>query len=185
MEQWRDIPGYEGIYQVSNLGNVRSCEGKTTYTKRHGVRHWKQRSLKQKKYPDKRGRIDARVNLWKDGKEKTYLVSRLVGSAWCDGFSDGMTINHINGNSLDNRAENLEWLPISENIQKGFDTGLFTSCQKSIQLATEDKEVFLFASMSDASRFLNRNNGYIYNCIKNCRPINSADGTRYFIRAVG
>ena len=44
-EMWKDIPNYEGIYQASTFGRIRTCEGKTTYTKRHGIRHWKQRIL--------------------------------------------------------------------------------------------------------------------------------------------
>ena len=88
-ELWKDIPGYEGIYQASTLGNIRTCEDKTTHTERHGIRHWKQRTLKQKKCRNSKGRIDARVSLWKDGKERTWLVSRLVGLTWCDGYSHG------------------------------------------------------------------------------------------------
>lgn len=182
MEQWRDIPGYEGIYQVSNLGNVRTCDGKTTYTERHGVRHWKQRNLKQKFHKNRYGRTDARIILWKDGLNRTWLVARLVGLAWCTGFSENMTINHINGNSLDNRAENLEWVSIAENIQKGFATGLYSTNQRSIHLADEAHEVIMFPSMADASRFLNRNNSYVSNCIKNCRAITNSEGKRYFIR---
>ena len=184
MDEWRDIPGYEGIYQASKNGEIRTAPGKVTSNKRFPHRVWKTRILKPKFQKRNDGRIDARVHLWKDGTNKTWLVSRLVGLAWCDGFSENMTINHINGNSLDNRVENLEWVSLAENIQKSFETGLHTSHQRSIQLATEDKEVFSFASMADASRFLNRNKGYVYNCIKNRRAITNADGTRYFIRAV-
>ena len=48
MENWKDVPEYEGIYEVSDQGRVRTKLGKTTYTKRHGVRKWKQRYLKNK-----------------------------------------------------------------------------------------------------------------------------------------
>ena len=72
---WRDIPEYEGIYQASNYGDIRTVEGKTTYTKLHGKRVWKSRVLKGKGDHFTPGR---RVSLWKDGKSKDYLVSRLV-----------------------------------------------------------------------------------------------------------
>ena len=48
MEIWKDVVGYEGIYEVSNKGKVRTHKNKTTYTEKHGVRKWEQRILKQK-----------------------------------------------------------------------------------------------------------------------------------------
>lgn len=181
MEQWKDIPGYEGIYQVSTLGRIRTCEGKTTHTERHGIRHWKQRIIKQKICKNRYGRKDARVSLWKDGNEKTWLVSRLVGLAWCTGYYDGLTINHINGNPLDNRAKNLEWVTLSENIKKGYENGLFANCQHSIQLVCEEGTL-VFASKAAASRFLGRNFGYVSNSLKIGRPITASDGKQYTIK---
>ena len=125
MEKWRDIPGYEGLYQASDLGQIRTCEGKITSNARYAKRVWKQRTLKQKLNKNKKGRIDARVHLWKDGKERTWLVSRLVALTWCDGYAEGLTVNHKNGNPLDNAATNLEWISRKANIQHGFKTGLY------------------------------------------------------------
>lgn len=180
MEQWRDIPGYEGIYQASNNGLIRSAPGKVTSNSRFSHRVWKCRILSQKLQRQNNGRMDARVSLWKDGKEKTMLVARLVGLAWCEGFADGMTINHINGNSLDNRADNLEWVSIAENIQKGFATGLFSRCQKPVVLSDGFKD-FCFDSMAEASRFLGWNNGYINNCLRKNRAIKDRYGVVYAI----
>ena len=183
MEQWRDIPGYVGIYQVSNMGNIRTHKSKTTYTERHGIRHWKQRIIKQKYCKNSKGRVDPKVILWKDGKEKTWLVSRLVGLAWCAGNADGMTINHINGNPLDNRAENLEWVTLSENIKKGFADGLFASFQHPVHLVC-DEETLFFESKAAASRFLGRSHAYVSNSIKADKPITAADGKQYTIKEV-
>ena len=72
-EIWRDIPNYTG-YQVSNKGRVRT-HNKTTFTKIHGVRHWKDRILKFKGETYDTG---YRVDLWKEGKPYTKLVARLV-----------------------------------------------------------------------------------------------------------
>ena len=47
-EVWKDVVGYEDIYEVSNLGRIRTHKNKITYTEQHGIRHWKQRILKQK-----------------------------------------------------------------------------------------------------------------------------------------
>ena len=181
MEQWRDIPGYDGIYQVSNFGNVRTCEGKTTYTERHGIRKWKQRVMKQKTFKNSHGRSDSRVVLWKEGKQKTWLVSRLVGLAWCSGYADGMTINHINGNHHDNRAINLEWVTLSENIKKGHTTGLFANIQKPVHLVGEESCIF-FPSMAHASRFLGRSHGYVSDAIKKNRTVTDVSGNKYTVR---
>ena len=125
MEEWKDIPEFEGLYQASTLGNIRSCDGKTTYSTRCGERHWKQRIIKQQLTRNGKGRLDARVKLYKDKKQLTKLVSRLVATTWCDGYKDGWTVNHINGDQLDNRAENLEWLSHGDNIRHGFANGLY------------------------------------------------------------
>ena len=184
MERWRDIPGYEGIYQVSNLGCVRTCEGKTTYTELRGVRHWRQRTLRQRMSPNRRGRVDARVNLWKDGKEKSWLVSRLVGMAWCDGYLEGLTINHKNGDPTDNRAENLEWVTRAENVKKGFEDGLYASLQKPVML-THGPDVHIFPSMAEANTFLGRNHGYVSNCLKNGNRICDLQGREYMLYTEG
>ena len=125
MERWSDIPGYEGLYQASTLGRIRTCEGKTTSSARFAKRVWKQRIMKQKLNANRKGRIDARVSLWKDGKEKTWLVSRLVAMTWVAGYAEGLTVNHIDGNPMNNACDNLEWLTRAANIQHGFKTGLY------------------------------------------------------------
>ena len=124
-EEWKDIPGYEGLYQASTLGRIRTCEGKTTSTARFEKRVWKQRIMKQKLNKNSKGRIDARVCLWKDCTEKTWLVARLVALTWCKGYSEGLTVNHKDGDPLNNSAENLEWISRAANIQHGFKAGLY------------------------------------------------------------
>ena len=77
-EIWKDVVGYEGIYEVSSYGRIRTHKNKTTYTEKHGIRHWKQRYLKDKT-PNGR---DVRVTLWKNGECKYFLVHRLVAFAF-------------------------------------------------------------------------------------------------------
>lgn len=180
MEQWKDIPGYEGIYQASTYGRVRTCKGKTTYTLRHGIRHWKQRTLKPKLAKNKRGRIDPRVNLWKAGDGKTWLVSRLVAITWLEGYSEKMTVNHINGNPLDNHVENLEWVTLSENIAKGYESGLYRATQKPVVL-TSAHGTARFDSMESATRYIGRGHGYISNALKKGCRITDANGNLYNI----
>ena len=160
MEEWKDIPGYEGLYQASRFGQIRSCEGKTTSNARFANRVWKQRILKQKRTKNRYNREDCRVSLWKEGKEKTMLVARLVAMAFCDGYSDGMTVNHIDGNPLNNRASNLEWCSLAENIRKGYKDGLY-STTKRISLIDCNGIEHMFASQAEASRFLGKNSSYL------------------------
>ena len=178
IEKWKDIPGYENLYQASTGGRIRTCEGKTTYTERHGARHWKQRVLKQKVHADKHGRKNARVNLWRDGKEKTWLVSRLVAMTWCNGYSDELTVNHINCNSTDNRAENLEWVTGAENTRKAFEAEIMS--QSPVTLVCDGIRLE-FHSMQSASIAIGRNHGYIHSCVTNRRKAKDINGKKYDI----
>ena len=170
MEQWKDIPGYESIYQASDYGNIRTCEGKTTFSARHGVRCWKQRIMKQKKFPSNKGRVDARVCLHKDKKATTYLVARLVALTWCPGYEDGLTVNHIDGDHLNNRADNLEWISMRENIRKGFEDGLYSTAEPVVLVDPFGNER-TFYSMAEASRFLGFNPGFLSCRMKRGLPL--------------
>lgn len=162
MEQWRDIPGYENLYQASTFGNIRTSEGKTTSNARFKRRVWKQRIMRQKIQSRKNGsKADARISLWKDGIEKTHLVSRLVALTWCDGYSPDLTVNHIDGNPANNNASNLEWVSLGENIQKGFESGLY-STQIPV-VVVNSNSIDIYPSMSKASRALGKSPGYISN----------------------
>lgn len=124
MERWKDIPGYEGLYQASNTGHIRTVEGKVTYSVRHGERHWKSRVLKEKwekRVRCKSGHRDARVQLYKDKKSKTMLVARLVAMAWVEGYQEGLTVNHIDGDPSNNNIRNLEWVTRGDNTRKYFE----------------------------------------------------------------
>lgn len=181
-EIWKDIPRYEG-YQASNLGRIRT-HNKTTYTKRHGIRHWKDRILHFKpstttKQKSEQG-MGFRVDLWKNGKPKTLLVARLVATTFLeDLINTDMTVNHKNGDRLDNRVENLEWLSRSDNIKYGFENNQY---QQDETILFNETEYHKFRSKTLASIFLKRNRGYISNCIKFNRKIISKDGIEYQVK---
>ena len=173
-EIWQDIPGYEGIYEASSLGRIRTVEGKTTHSVLHGTRKWKGRILKNKtKVPCTSG---YKVTLWKDKKTKDLLVARLVCSAFYglpdnlfygkDKFNHSkMTVNHKDGNRLNNNVENLEWLTLRENIKHGFKEGFFQTHKIYLKPLNEDL-LFFFKSKSDADKFLNKKPGYVSNRIR-------------------
>lgn len=95
MEIWKDVQGYEGLYQVSNLGNVKS-------TKRQGTCGG---SLKQR--ADKDGYMC--VVLAKHNKMKNYFVHRLVATAFIDNVNLFPYVNHKDENKANNVVSNLEW----------------------------------------------------------------------------
>ena len=165
--EWKDIPGYETLYQASTDGQIRTCEGKVTSNARYSRRVWKQRVLKQSS-EHRRGKNgalvgkgkDARVKLWKDGQYKTHLVSRLVAMTWCDGYEAGLTVNHIDGDPGNNCAKNLEWVSGATNTRLGFDNGLFSTAFQTVIKFSDGTEK-KFRSMAEASRFLGKNDGWI------------------------
>lgn len=162
MEEWRDIPGYERLYQASTEGQIRTHAEKVTSSARFPERHWRQRVLK---YRGNNYQTGYRVSLWKNGKCKDWLVSRLVAMTFLRLPKDGETVNHIDGNRFNNRVKNLEWLSLADNIRAGFETGLYP--QKEICLVNKSKRSALFfRSESQASLFLGYNNGYISSLIK-------------------
>ena len=180
-EVWKPIVGFEGLYEVSSLGRVRSAEGKTTSSAWAKTRVWKQRIIKQHVSIRARSRYEeARVKLWKDGKEYTFLTARLVAMAFCPGYREGLTVNHINGNPIDNRPENLEWITLKENIQHGFQHGLYAANQKPCTLIDPEGNKMTFCSTTQAAHYLGRGHTYIIVCLRNNRPIKHALNGRIY-----
>lgn len=108
-EEWRAVKGYEGIYEVSNTGRVRSLPRKLkNYC-------FKGRELKQ--FTTNSEYCFVGLSLY--GKTKTVPVHRLVAEAFVPNPQGKETVNHINENKRDNRAENLEWLSLTENVRYG------------------------------------------------------------------
>ena len=111
-EIWKDIEGYEGLYQVSNMGRVKSLE-RTVWCGLNGgcYRAIPERIIKPSK--DNYGYLV--VNLWEDGKMKTYKVHRLVATAFIPNPNNLPVINHKNEIKNDNKVDNLEWCSVLYN----------------------------------------------------------------------
>lgn len=107
IEQWKTIQGYEGYYEVSNLGRIKSLERYTTTN--HLI---KEKILKTSIM--KNGYEIVRLS--KDGIKKTYLVHRLVAQAFISNPENKPHIDHIDTNRLNNKVENLKWVTLSENM---------------------------------------------------------------------
>lgn len=107
-EIWKDIVGFEGLYQVSNLGNVKSLKGKEP------------KILKGHK--DTKGYLQ--VELRKDNKRNISCIHRLVAKEFLEKPKGKDQINHIDGNKLNNNVDNLEWCTCKENIKHAWDNHL-------------------------------------------------------------
>lgn len=179
MENWKDVKGYEGIYQVSDAGNIRTVDGKATTRTLNGVeqeRHWRGRMLKQK--TDKGGY--KRVSLWRRKTHKDFLVHRLV----CDAFHLNPElkpdVNHIDGNPSNNRADNLEWATPRENLMHAYRHRLNREPHPVALYDHSDDVTRHFVSLSEASRFLGKNAGYVSRHIKDGHS--KVDGYEIFVR---
>lgn len=161
-EVWKDVVGYEGLYEVSNLGRIRTHKDKVTYTERHGIRKWKQRIIKQKFQKRVRSeKYDARVTIWKDGKEKTFLVSRLVARAFLENPLNLPQVNHIDGEPTNNNVLNLEWCSEKENVNHAYNSNLIKTSKVTVITNKKTGVIDEFISMSKASLFMGKDFRYI------------------------
>jgi hypothetical protein len=116
MEQeiWKDIKGWEGLYQVSNIGRIKSFEK---------IQYPTERILKQRL---RLGYLCVVLYSGEVKNKKYYLVHRLVAIAFIPNPENKKWVNHINGIKADSRVENLEWVTPGENQKHAYDNGLRT-----------------------------------------------------------
>lgn len=114
MEQWKTIKGYEGYYQVSNLGRVRSVD-RIVRSKGNSMQQRKGRILRPNQ--DRYGYL--KIVLQKNGQKKTKMVHRLVANAFILNPHNYSQINHKDENKTNNKTENLEWCTAKYNLNYG------------------------------------------------------------------
>ena len=127
-EVWKDIKGYEGRYQISNMGRVRSVE-RVVIWKDKSEKHYKSRIMKTRQ---KQGYVS--VCLFKDYKRQDFKVHRLVAETFIQNPNNLPFINHIDENKLNNKAVNLEWCSREYNNNYGQRNGKISMTQKKNKL---------------------------------------------------
>ena len=143
-EIWKDIEGYDGEYQVSNLGRIKSFKMK------FGKQPTETIMMLQ---PEQSGYM--RVCLVKNKKPKCVPVHRIVAEAFIPNTENKPVIDHINGNRTDNRVENLRWCTHSENSQN---TKYGSARWNSIKV--KDNQGHVFDSYREARKILGINRKY-------------------------
>ena len=155
---WKDIPGYEGLYQVSDCGQVKSCE--------RFVNHWKggKQFLKERILKPGFSKLYYKVSLYKDGKRNEFLIHRLVALVFLEG-DNSLTVNHIDEDQTNNHVSNLEYLTIGDNtrswnknnperrasfLKKAQEVALEATGQKVLDIQTGK----IFPSIFSASRYM-------------------------------
>lgn len=135
-ENWKDVPGFEGRYQVSDLGRVKSLPFMQRYLLRNGKEAFRltHEIIRKQKTINSGYKT---VSLWLDDVETTVLVHRLVAVAFVPG--SGETVNHRNGVKTRNAATNLEWASYSENHRHAVEIGLNT---RAVRVAGPGGEVY-------------------------------------------
>lgn len=161
-EIWKDIKDYEGQYQVSNFGNVKSLNYFVINTK--GFRHFHEGKLMHP-YREKYGYMI--VCLTKNRKHKNVKVHRLVAEAFIPNPENKPQVNHIDGDKTNNKVENLEWCNNAENITHAYKSGLtyytkgrqdnfekikIDNSVKVIQMDLDGNEIKIWNSMEEAGK---------------------------------
>ena len=152
-EIWKDVKDYEGLYQVSNTGKVRSL-------KRHII-------LK----PSHNHKGYLHIILYKNAKSKVGIIHRLVAEAFIPNLENKPQVNHINGIKTDNNSDNLEWCTNAENQRHAFALGLQTNVgndnpkvRKINQYDLQGNFIKCWNSFYDIEHTLNFSRSSIWRC---------------------
>lgn len=155
LEVWKDVVGYENLYEVSNHGGIRS---KTRIiTDRRGVKRKRPgrplRNRSVNKYYT--------VMLYKDGKRSGVYVHRLIALAFIPLEIGKNYINHLDGDKLNNHIDNLQWCTIEENNAHAIETGLNDKRHKVVLTHRSTGQKRIFESKTAASLFLGFRENYV------------------------
>ena len=155
-ETWMPIIGYEGYYEISNTGIVRSNERKVALSK--GERTIRSRILNSR--INNRGYKDVRLS--KNGITSTKLVHILSATAFVPNPENKPEVNHLDGNRLNNHCTNFSWVTHGENIQHAYDIGLIKMKSKAVVDKCTGET---YPSIKKAAKAINMNYGTCRNSL--------------------
>ena len=176
-EEFKDIVGYEGLYQVSNYGRIKSLEKEIIYIDNR-IRHNKEKILSNKiNRKGKQNVIYYTIKLFNNKESKNFEIHRIVAKTFIPNPENKPTVDHITPTSFykcDNRACNLRWATFDEQQKHAFNNcGKISpmkgkintyNCKKVEQYDNDMKLINTFLSLHDIERQL----GYNFKCISNC-----------------
>jgi hypothetical protein len=147
-EKWMLIE-FNNMYAVSNTGKVKNVRTNQLLKQVLGNRGY------------------LRVSLINNKIKKTFLVHRLIAMSFLENTDNKPYINHLDGNKLNNRLDNLEWCTEKENDNHARSNGLKVQNKPIIATCITDGTTIVFESLSEASRYFNCNKSYIHRVLKN------------------
>lgn len=150
---WKDIPEYEGLYQVSDCGQVKSCYRIVKHHK-GGGKVLKERILK----PSLHTKGYHCVNLCKDGKTRKFFVHRLVALAFLEG-DNSLTVNHIDECKTNNHVSNLEYLTRGDNLLSWIKNNPQRLSEIKGQKILDTKTGITFYSIREVSKYMYEKEG--------------------------
>lgn len=162
--RWKQIEGYEGLYDVSDSGIIKSL-GRITINGKHLIN----KTINGGCYPNGYKFVCLRKN----ENNKNHMIHRLVAKAFIPNPNNLPCVNHKDGNKQNNNVSNLEWCTCSENLKHALRTGLVENqckIRRNVIMTSNDKTI-IFDSMSDACHYLGFTKSWLGNyCKKHGNP---------------
>lgn len=167
MEVWKDIKGYEGIYQVSNLGNIKNIES----------------GYVRKGYINK-GNGYVYITLSNKGKIKNKRIHRVVAEAFIPNYWKNPYVNHKDGDKTNNKVDNLEWVTPKENVEHAIKV-LGVKYGHSTERPSQYRKVKrsdgkIFKSIKEAKKYMNNKNLHIAETCQGKHKTTGGFGWEYY-----
>lgn len=154
-EVWKDINGYEGLYQISNFGRVKRLAREVLY--KDGRKYnYKEKIMNDFKTHKGYSIISFTIN----NNSKWYYIHRIVAEAFIPNLENKPQVNHKDGNKLNNNVENLEWCTNSENITHAYKNNLMSNNKRVFQYDLNGNYIKEWNSIREAQMELKLNHIY-------------------------
>lgn len=166
-QNWKDIPGYEGLYQVNKSGHIKALEKRWITGRGNGRLHIQPEKI-IKPFISKFGY--SRVTLWRSGIPKKIHVHTIVALTFIPNPEGKPQVNHKDGNKLNNSVDNLEWNTASENAQHAYDNKLHVINERTKNAVSERHKG---GKNVNAKRVIDIVTGQLFDCIKDAAVANN------------